>query len=145
MRTSVGLLIGMLAGVGTLHFVHPKPFDALVIGHHRSSQRESFQDLDLHAGGAVRRPERQGVRPQQRQAKAVLEMGAKRNHLADLGVWKLHRSRRQMSRGCKHEHAPARLEPGETSVHGAVTVTWLLGPVTVSSSPRTGSGGTSST
>jgi hypothetical protein len=26
-----------------------------------------------------------------------------------------------------------------------ITVTWLLGPVTVSSSPRTGSGGTSST
>lgn len=30
MRTSVGLLIGMLAGVGTLHFVHPKPFEGLV-------------------------------------------------------------------------------------------------------------------
>jgi uncharacterized membrane protein len=29
-RTSLGLLVGMLAGIGTLHFVHPKPFDALV-------------------------------------------------------------------------------------------------------------------
>ena len=31
-RTSLGLLIGMLAGVGTLHFAHPKPFDGLVPG-----------------------------------------------------------------------------------------------------------------
>lgn len=29
-RTSIGLLAGLLAGVGTLHLVHPKPFDALV-------------------------------------------------------------------------------------------------------------------
>lgn len=31
-RTSVGLLVGMLAGVGTLHFVHPRSFDGLVPG-----------------------------------------------------------------------------------------------------------------
>jgi uncharacterized membrane protein len=31
-RTSLGLLVGVLAGIGTLHFVHPKPFDALVPG-----------------------------------------------------------------------------------------------------------------
>ena len=29
-RTSLGLLAGVLAGVGTLHLVHPKPFDAMV-------------------------------------------------------------------------------------------------------------------
>ncbi len=29
-RTSLVLLVGMLAGVGTLHLVHPKPFDELV-------------------------------------------------------------------------------------------------------------------
>jgi len=29
-RTSLVLLAGLLAGVGTLHLVHPKPFDALV-------------------------------------------------------------------------------------------------------------------
>ena len=29
-RASLVLLAGMLAGVGTLHLVHPKPFDALV-------------------------------------------------------------------------------------------------------------------
>jgi uncharacterized membrane protein len=31
-RASLVLLVGMLAGVGTLHLVHPKPFDALVPG-----------------------------------------------------------------------------------------------------------------
>ncbi len=29
-RASLVLLIGMLAGVGTLHLIHPKPFDHLV-------------------------------------------------------------------------------------------------------------------
>jgi uncharacterized membrane protein len=29
-RASLVLLVGMLAGVGTLHFLHPRPFDALV-------------------------------------------------------------------------------------------------------------------
>ena len=29
-RASLVLLVGMLAGVGTLHLVHPKPFDSLV-------------------------------------------------------------------------------------------------------------------
>ena len=29
-RTSLVLLVGMLAGVGTLHLVHPKPFDAMI-------------------------------------------------------------------------------------------------------------------
>lgn len=29
-RASVVLLTGMLAGVGTLHLVHPRPFDAMV-------------------------------------------------------------------------------------------------------------------
>lgn len=29
-RTSLALLVGMLAGIGTLHLVHPRSFDALV-------------------------------------------------------------------------------------------------------------------
>ena len=29
-RASLGLLVGLLAGAGTLHLVHPKPFDDLV-------------------------------------------------------------------------------------------------------------------
>jgi uncharacterized membrane protein len=31
-RPSLALLVGMLAGIGTLHLVHPKPFDQLVPG-----------------------------------------------------------------------------------------------------------------